>query len=334
MLIVNRLKHLASILQGLAVVACGFVPTPGRAEETAATYPSRNVTLVYAYSAGGPGDVGARLLAPYLSTALGKQVIVENRAGASGTIGARSVARASPDGLTLMLTDISLTITFNQVPNAGYDPRTDFAPIAPVLRSFMMLVVHPDVPAKSVKEIVALAKAKPGELKFGTSGVGSPPHLGALAFMEATGTNMLHVPYRGVSQALNDAMAGHLSLVFSSEGSAGPMVAAGKLRALGIFGDKRARANPSVPTFKEQGLDTRVADQGTWFGIVTTKGTPNEIIKKLNLAVNGALKDPNTKAALEKAGFDITGGTPEDLKAMIDGNVIYWNDILKKAGAK
>lgn len=145
---------------------------------------------------------------------------------------------------------------------------------------------------------------------------------------------MLHVPYRGVSQALNDVMAGHLSLVFSSEGSSGPMVAAGNLRALGVFGEKRVAANPSVPTFKEQGLDTRVADQGTWFGIVTTKGTPPDIIKKLNVAVNGALKDSTTKASLEKSGFDITGGTPEDLKAMIDGNVIYWNDALKKARVK
>ncbi len=302
--------------------------------QDAAAYPSRNITLVVPYAAGGPPDVASRIITPYLSQVLGKQVIVENRPGGSTAVGSRSVARATPDGHTLMMGDVSLAVAPNLIANAGFDPQKDFAPIAPLLRTFMTLVVHPDVPAKNVKELVALAMAKPNDLKYGTSGLGSPPYLGALAFIQATGIEMLHVPYRGVALALNDVVAGHLSLAFMSQSTAGSQLAAGKVRVLGVFGEKRVASIPDVPTFKEQGLDTRIVDQGIWFGLVTTAGTPPAIINKLNEAINGALKDPVTKAILEKADYNLTGGTPDDLKKIIDEHTVYWRDALTKAGVK
>jgi tripartite-type tricarboxylate transporter receptor subunit TctC len=319
-------------VQALAALALLYA-SPLYAQD-AANFPSRNITLVVPYAAGGPPDVASRILSPYLSQALGRQVVVENRAGGTTTLGARSVARSTPDGHTLLLADVSLPVAVNLVSNAGYDPQKDFAPIAPILRTFMGLVVHPDVPAKSVKELVAYAKANPGKLKYGTSGVGSPPYLGALVFINATEIEMLHVPYRGVALALNDVVAGHLSLAFMSQSTAGSQLAAGKVRVLGVYGEKRVSSIPDIPTFREQGLDTRIADQGVWFGIATTAGTPKDIVAKLNKVVNDALKDPTTKAALEKADYNLTGGTPEDLKALIDEHTVYWKGALAKAGIK
>ena len=302
--------------------------------QDAATYPSRNITLVVPYAAGGPPDVAARIIAPYLSNVLGKQIVVENRAGAGAAVGARSVARAAPDGLTLMLAEVSLTVAPSLIANPGFDPQKDFAPIAPLLRTFMTLVVHPDVPAKNVRELVALAKARPNEIKYGSAGLGSPPYLGALAFLQATGTEMVHVPYRGAAPALNDVVAGHISLAFMSQSTAGSQAAAGKVRVLGVFGEKRIASIPDVPTFKEQGLNTRIVDQGIWVGLAATAGTPPVIIRKLNEVVNAALKDPETKAALEKADYNLTGGTPEDLKTLIDEHTVFWRDALTKAGVR
>lgn len=314
--------------------ALGLTSAPAANAQDASNFPTRNITLVVPYAAGGPPDVASRIIANYLTQALGRQVIVENRAGASTTVGTRSVARATPDGHTLMMADVTFPVAVNLIANAGYDPRKDFEPIAPVLRTFMGLVVHPDVPAKDAKELVALAKSKPGTLKYGTSGLGSPPYLGALVFINASGIDMLHVPYRGVALALNDVVAGHLSLAFMSQSTAGSQLAAGKVRVLGVYGDKRVSSIPDVPTFREQGFDTRIADQGVWFGIITTGGTPRDIVMKLNKAVNDALRDPTTKAALEKADYNLTGGTPEELKALIDEHTVYWADSLRKAGVK
>lgn len=318
-----------------AVLSAAFLHGAALAQQGAADYPSRNVTIVVPYAAGGPPDVASRILTPYLSKALGKNVIVENRPGGSTTVGARSVARSAPDGHTLLMADVSLPVAVNIVANAGYDPQKDFAPIAPVLRTFMTLVVHPDVPAKTAKELVTLAREKPNTLKYGTSGVGSPPYLGALAFFQAAGEpQLLHVPYRGVALALNDVVAGHLSLAFMSQSTAGSQLRAGKVRVLGVFGDSRVKSIPDVPTFKEQGFDTRIADQGIWFGLVAPAKTPEPIVRKLNEALNGALKDPQTKAALEKADYNITGGSPADLKKLIDEHTVYWRAALQKAGVQ
>lgn len=299
-----------------------------------ANFPERPITLVVPYAAGGPPDVASRLLTPFLSQKLGKQVIVENRAGGATSVASRALARGTPDGHTVMICDVACTLAPSLVANPGFDPQKDFAGVTPLVRTFMTLVVHPDIPAKSVKELVALAKAKPNDLKYGTSGVGSPPFLGALAFLRASETQMLHVPYRGVALALNDVVAGHLSLAFMSVSTAGSQFEAGKVRILGIYGEQRGPSIPDVPTFREQGLEMGIMDEGTWLGMVTTAGTPPGVIRKLNEAFNAALKDPTTAAALTKVDYNLTGGTPEQMKQLIDENTIYWKDALAKAGVK
>lgn len=323
----QRRRLLATILFGIA--------TPALAQPNDAShYPSQTITLIVPYAAGGPPDVASRILGPALTDILGKQVAIENRAGASTALGTQALIRAEPDGHTLMMADISLTVAPNIVATSGYDPRRDVAPVAPILRTFMGLVVHPSVPANSVAELVALAKAKPGDLKYGTSGPGSPPDLGALVFRLATGADMVAVPYRGVALALNDMVAGHLSIVFVSQATAQGQVQAGKAKVLAVFGEKRVPSMPKVPTFAETGLDTKVLDKGVWFGVVAPAKTPPAIIAKLNAAINQALKEPATKQRLEAADFSLTGGTPEDLGKIINEHTDYWRAAFVRAGVK
>jgi tripartite-type tricarboxylate transporter receptor subunit TctC len=323
----QRRRLLAAIFLGIA--------TPALAQQNDAShYPSQTITLIVPYAAGGPPDVASRILGPALTDILGKQVIIENRAGASTALGTQALIRAEPDGHTLMMADISLTVAPNIVATSGYDPRRDLAPVAPILRTFMGLVVHPSVPANSVAELVALAKAKPGDLKYGTSGPGSPPDLGAIVFKLATGADMIAVPYRGVALALNDMVAGHLSLVFVSQATAAGQVQAGKAKVLAVFGEKRVPSMPNVPTFAETGLDTKVLDTGVWFGVVAPIKTPPAIIAKLNAAINQALKEPATKQRLEAADFNLTGGTPEDLGKIINEHTDYWRAAFVRAGVK
>lgn len=323
---------LRTIAAALFLVAA-FSPAP--AQDAAANYPGGTVVVVVPYPPGGPPDVIARILTPALQTILGRPVIVENRAGASGALGASSVARAAPDGLTLLLIDPSLTVAQNINAKPGFDPQKDFAWVAPLMRSYMTLVVHPSVPARTAPEFVALAKQKPGALQYGTSGIGSPPYLGALAFIQATGIDLLHVPYRGAALALNEAAGGHIASVFVSQATAGAQVKGGALRLLGVYGEDRLRAFPDTPTFKESGIDTPVANQGTWFGIAAPSATPRAIVMKLNGAVNEALRDPKTRSLLETADFvKINGGAPEELGALVDSNAVYWRESFAKAGIK
>jgi tripartite-type tricarboxylate transporter receptor subunit TctC len=318
----------------LAAIFLGIVAPAFAQQNDASHYPSQTITLIVPYAAGGPPDVASRILGPALTDILGKQVIIENRAGASTALGTQALIRAEPDGHTLMMADISLTVAPNIVATSGYDPRRDLAPVAPILRTFMGLVVHPSVQANSVAELVALAKARPGDLKYGTSGPGSPPDLGAIVFKLATGADMIAVPYRGVALALNDMVAGHLSLVFVSQATAAGQVQAGKAKVLAVFGEKRVPSMPNVPTFAETGLDTKVLDTGVWFGVVAPAKTPPAIIAKLNAAINQALKEPATKQRLEAADFNLTGGTPEDLGKIINEHTDYWRAAFVRAGVK
>lgn len=314
----------------LAFAALALAGLPALAQ----TYPTQNITLVVAYPAGGVPDVIARIMAPALADRLGKSVIIENRGGATTTVGTALVARATPDGHTLMLGDTSLAVAPNVVAKMPYDAQKDIAPIAPLMRSFMTLMVHPSVPATTPREFVALAKAKPGDLKYGTSGNGTPPHLGALAFIQASNIDVLHVPYRGVALALSDVVGGHLQFVFVSQSVGASQAKGGYARVLGVYGEKRVASLPDVPTFKESGFDTAFADAGTWFGLVTTGGTPKAVIDRLNEATNAVLADPPTKAKLEDADFHLTGGTPEQLAKLIADHTVYWREAFKKAGVK
>ncbi len=317
------------------VVACALtcalaVAPPLRAQ----SYPTQTITLVVAYPAGGVPDVIARIMGPALADRLGKPVVVENRGGASTTIGTGSVARSTPDGHTLLLGDVAMTVAPNIVAKLTFDHQRDLAPVAPLMRSYMTLLTHPSVPAATVGDLIALAKANPGTLKYGSSGIGTPPYLGALAFIQATGVEMLHVPYRGVALALNDVVGGHIQLVFVSQSVGASQVKAGNARALGVFGTERVASLPGVPTFRESGLDTRLADEGTWFGMMVAAGTPPAIIETLNRVVNEVLADPGPRGKLEAADFQPSGGTPEQLRAAIAAHTAHWREAFKRAGVK
>ncbi len=321
----NRIGALAAALL-FPAMATGQSP---------AKFPAGNITIVVPYAAGGPPDLIARMIAPVMGQTLGTSVIVENRPGASTAIGSALVARAAPDGLTIMTVDPGLVVSPYMVAKPGYDVQKDFAWIAPLMRSYMGLIVAKDFPAKSVGEFIAMAKAKPGDIKYGTSGLGTPPHLGALAFLQATNIDLVHVPYRGVALALNDVISGQISAVWMSQASAKAQVQSGLVRVLGVYGERRLSSLPDTPTFKELGIDTSVADQGTWFGFAAPAATPPDIVARLNAAVNAALRDPATHSLLEKADFvGIDGGSQGQLKAIIDSNVAYWREAFSKAGVK
>lgn len=320
-----------ALLLGAAVAA----GAPTAHAQTPVNYPTQTVTLVVPFPAGGPPDVISRILQPKLQELLGKPVVIENKAGAAGAIAATFVARAAPDGHTLLMIDPALVVAQNLLEKPGFDPLKDFTYVMPTMRSYMGLVINSKLPFKSLGEFLAHAKAKPNDIRYGTSGTGSPPYLGALAFLQATGIEMTHVPYRGVALAVNDVAGGHIDATFVSQATASSQVKGGQVRVLGVYGEQRVRSLPDVPTFREGGVETPVANQGNWFGVAAPAGTPQAIVNKINATFNQALRDPATRALLEKADFDkIEGGTPDEMRKMIEESVTYWKDLFTKAGVK
>lgn len=297
-------------------------------------FPSRNITLVIPFAAGGPADVVARIIAPGMSTALGKPIVVENRPGAGTTLANTSVARATPDGYTLLGIDLSYVVTPHLFTSINYDPIKDFAPVGVSARSTIALGVTATLPAKTVQELVQLAKAKPDELKFGTSGVGSPPYLGALAFMEATGVKMLHVPYRGAQLALTDVIGGHISLIFTAPGLIAAQASSGKVRPLGVTGKQRSPVLPDIATFKENGIEMPVFDDGLWLGIMAPAATPPPVISALNAALKAAVADSDTRTKLVPTDFVPVGSTPAELGDLVKSQLAYWRRALQAAGVK
>ncbi len=302
----------------------------GAGAASAQDFPTRHVTLVVPYAAGGPTDINARILAPALSQALGKQVIVENRPGAGTTIGTASVAQAEADGHTLLFADIGLAVSHNLVAKANYDVERDFAPIVFVTRSSLFLVVNPKLAANDLKELIALAKEKPGQFQFASAGLGSPPHLAGLALTRATGTEMLHVPYKGSGPAVTDVISGQVSLMFLGPSASASHVKAGQLRALAVTGKQRSQALPEVPTFQECGVDLSGIDTGTWWGIVAPAKTPPAVIAKLNRAANQVLADPKLREKFAASDFTVVGGTPEAFGTFVKSQQDYWREALRR----
>jgi tripartite-type tricarboxylate transporter receptor subunit TctC len=327
------LKRSCAIAVTVGLASLSTLATSARAQVGAA-WPSQNIMLVVPYPAGGPTDIIARIVAPHMAEQLGKPIVIENRAGASSTLGTASVARAAPDGHTLLVADPSMTVAPNVIAKLSFDPARDFTAVIPLVRSVMMLVVDHKLPVRSVAEFVAMAKQKPGEIKYAHSGLGSPPHLGAMAFVEATGVDMLQVPYRGVGLALNDVVGGHISMVFVSQGVAAPHVTAGTARVLATMGGARLKSLPEVPTFRELGIDLKVIDEGTWFGIVAPAGTPPPIVERLNAVANRALADPAIRQRFEAIDYTVVGGTAEGFARTIDAHIAHWRTAFAKAGVK
>jgi tripartite-type tricarboxylate transporter receptor subunit TctC len=321
----RKLYLIAALLAVFSAVASAW----------AQSYPAKYITLVVPFAPGGPPDVNARLVATALSDVFGQQVIVENRSGAAGTIGTASVARAVPDGHTLLLADITLLVGPNLFANLKYDPLRDFVPVASLSRANMFLVVNPSFPAKTVSDLVAMAKQRPGELQYVNPGLGTPPHLAALAFTTATGTVMAPISYRGAGPAVADLVAGHVPIIFLGLSASAPQVQSGKLRALAVTGRQRVAEFSDVPTFRESGVDLGGLEDGAWFGIVAPTGTPAAVIEKLNGAVNQVLMDPKTRSGFETKAFaTVVGGTPEEFGSFLRTQQEFWRKALEAAGVR
>jgi tripartite-type tricarboxylate transporter receptor subunit TctC len=311
----------------VVLIAASFALGSAQAQD----YPNRPITLVVPYAAGGGNDVMARIVGEKMSKALGQQVVIDNRPGAGGALATRQVAKAAPDGYTLVIGGTgSLAVNPTLQSNVGYDVRKDFAPVGMIGSSAMIVLIHPSIPAKTIPELIALAKKQPGKLTFASAGVGSGIHLGAELFANMAGIKLVHVPYKGTGPALTDLMGGHVSIYFSSLPSAIGIVKDGKVRALAVTGTKRSKIFPDLPTVAEAALPGFEA--GLRYGIVAPAGTPRPIVDKLNAALRQALADPDTIARIARDGTEAVPSSPEEYAADIDREERKWSEVVKRAG--
>lgn len=295
----------------------------------AQAYPAKPITIIVAYPAGGDTDAMARLYAEKLSTRLGQPVLVDNRPGASGTIGSVHVAKASPDGYTLLFTTSSThAISPHLMTRLAYKADKDFTPIAEIGGAASILLVTPSLPARSVKELVAYAKAHPGALNYASSGNGTIVHLNAAAFAARAGLQLTHVPYKGTAQSITDLSAGQVHLLFDSIPTGMPHVASGRLRALAVTGDKRSALAPDLPTVAESGLPGY--SSVTWFGVYGPAGMKPELVARINQAFNKAIQNPEVVASLARQGVEAASPrTPEQFAAMVQADSARWAQVIK-----
>ena len=294
---------------------------------------AQSVRFVVGFTPGGPSDILARALGAKLTDTLGQTVVVENRPGAGGNLAAEVVAKSPPDGNTWLLGNNSILAT-NQAlySHLGYDPVKDFAPVALVAIQPNILVVHPSVPAHSVKELIAYARANPGKLNYASTGAGVAAHLSAELFKTMAGVDMVHVPYKGAQPALTDVIAGQCQLMFATSASVIPYIKAGRLRALAVTTSRRSPSLPDLPTVAEAGVPG--FESITWHGVVVPSATPATTVERLNRAINSALKDKELSGRLEALGAEIAGGTPQDFAAYIQREIPKWTKVVKDSGAK
>ena len=293
-------------------------------------YPNRTVRIIVPFAPGGSTDVVARILADKLGADLKQSFVVENRAGAGGNIGADAVAKASPDGYTLLMgTTGVLAINKYLYKEMSFDPERDLVPVSYTSLITNILVVNPQVPAKTVSELVALARAKPGSLTFASSGAGSSTHLSAELFKSMAGVDILHVPYKGSSQAITDLMGGQVTMLFDNAPSSIPFVEQGKLRALAVTSTKRLPNLPDVPTLDEAGV--KGYESLSWSGIMAPAGTPKRVIDKLNAAIEKILRDPDVKQRFASLGVEPVGGPPEAFSRHIRAESEKWARVVKTA---
>ncbi|MBI1989436.1 MAG: tripartite tricarboxylate transporter substrate binding protein [Betaproteobacteria bacterium] len=313
----------------IPVIACFGL---GVASAPAQTYPVKPIRLIFGYTAGGAGDVGARLLAQKLSENLGQNVVVENRPGAGGAIADELVAKSPADGYTLLYAAGSTTILPALRPKLPYSVERDFAPVSMVMITSFALAVHPSVPVNDVKGLIALARSQPGKLTFSTPGVGSSSHFAGEVFKMMADVKMLHVPYRGAPEATTAVIAGEVDINFPSVTGALPFVKTGRLKALAVSSAKRAPTLPSVPTLSESGLTGY--ERAGWNGVLAPAGVPKEIIARLNAAIIKAVNTPEMKEAIVKQGLVAQTGTPGEFAAFIRDQLAQNAKVVKFAGIK
>lgn len=299
----------------------------------AQTYPTRPIRWVVTYPPGGPTDVVARAIGAKLTEAWGQQIVIDNRAGAGGVIGTDIAAKAVPDGYTLLFgTSAGLTINPALNSKLPYDAVKDFAPVSLLVLNPQILVVHPTVPANSVKELVALAKARPGQLNYASVGLGSPNHMGMELLKALTGIDIVHVPYKGTGPAITDLLGGQVQLMFNSMPSVLPLVASGKLKALAVGSAQRSPAVPDIPTVAEAGVPG--FENVTWYGMFAPAKTPHDIVVKLNKQVVQILAAPEMVQRLASQGAEPRSSTPEELTKFMRVESERWKKVIKTAGIK
>jgi len=296
-------------------------------------YPSRPIRMIVPFPAGGTADLLARQIGQTMSEALRQQVIIENRTGAGGNIGADLAARSKPDGYTLLMGTVSThPINPNLYPNMPYDPVKDFAPVTMVARMPNLLVVHPSVPANNVAELIALAKARPGALAFASAGNGTTQHLAGELFKKMTGVDMIHVPYKGNAPAVTDLVGGQVQVMFDNIPVSLQQVRAGKLRALAVTGPARSPVLPELPSLAEAGLPGYSIT--SWFGLYAPSGTSPQIIERLNREANKALATAQIRRRLTDQGIEPAGGTPGQFADFMRAELVKWGKIVRESGAR
>jgi tripartite-type tricarboxylate transporter receptor subunit TctC len=324
-----RRKRLPVAMIVIAVVAATLAAQP---RASAQTYPDRAVRIIIAFAAGGTIDTLGRIVAQKLSDAWGQSVFVENRPGASGNIGAAAAAQSPPDGYTLHLGGQVLAVNVTLAPMKGLDPVRDFEPIMWIATAQDVLMVPPSSPFRSVRELIDYAKAHPGELNYASLGIGSSGHLATTLFSDLAGIKLQHVPYNSYSQAVTDMISGRISLWITTLGGAVGNIQAGKMRALAVSGRARAAQLADVPTFEELGIG--FVDESSWYALFAPRGTPKDIVAKINADMSRILVQPDMKERETTLGYRFIGGSPDKLAAMLKHEIDKWAEVAKSSSLK
>jgi tripartite-type tricarboxylate transporter receptor subunit TctC len=318
------MKRKLQLIAGLTFAACC-------AAASAQNYPTKTVRMIVGYPPGGPTDVLARIVSQKLTQAWGQQVIVDNRPGASGMIGAEFTARAAPDGYTLLMVPVTYAVTPSLFSKMTYDVEKDLAPVAQVAAAPFILVVHPTLPVKTVKDLVALDRRNPGQINFASASTGGMPHLAGELFNSMTGTKLVHIPYKGAAPATTDLLSGQITLMFNNMLSAMPQVKAGRLRAVAVTSLKRSAAVPELPTIAET---VPGYEANGWYGAFAPAATSKDLINRVNAEMNRIMKMPDVAQRLAGDGVEAVGSTPEQFGAYLKQEVAKWGKVVKASGAK
>jgi len=316
-------KILAALVLALALSPSAF----------GQTYPSKPIRIICPFPPGGAVDIASRAIADALTKTMGQSVIVENRAGAGGNLGGEIAAKSPPDGYTLFMTTSGIqAINPALYAKMNYDPNKDFVPVVALVSLDNVLVMHPSVRVNSVKELIDLAKAQPGMISAASSGSGTSIHMSLEMFKHLTGTDILHIPYKGSAPAVADLLGGQVNIMFDNIPSSLPHIKAGKLHAIATTGAKRSSTLPDLPTVAEAGVPGY--ESGVWFGLVAPTGTPKDIIAKLNAEALKAVKLPDYQKRMNDLGYEIIAGSPEQMAERIKGEIARWGPVVKASGAK
>ena len=314
-------------------IAAALVLVVASGAAFAQAYPGKPIRIVVPFAAGGTSDILARAIGPKLTEAWGQPVVIENKTGANGNVGAEFVVRSAPDGYTMLLSDVgALAISPSVYPSLPFDPIKDFAPVIMVSYSPHVLAVHPSVPANSIKELIAFAKANPGKLNFANSGTGGAPHLAGVDFAQRADIKWTYIQYKGGSAATTDVVAGVSNVLFNGMLATYPSVKGGRLRGLAVTSAERAASAPDLPTVAESGMPGFVT--GSYQGLLAAAGTPREVVAKLNAELSRALSTPEIKDMLAKQGTEVRAGAPEALGTFIASEKARWATVVKEAGIK